>query len=219
MDTLEMPAPDGWILNCGSGKSFKADCLNVDINPLWQPDIVADLARPFPPAPDTTYHTSRFGPVCLAPGSAAKILAHDLLEHLPALTVFYETCLQLLREGGVLDVVVPYDLSCGAWQDPTHVRAFNENSWLYITDWHWYLGWTQARFDLVSLEYRYSGLGQKMLDKGKDAELVRRRPRAVDAMAVVLRKRALTDKERDKAAARQARYLCRPAHFTPAQSG
>ncbi|AGW13179.1 methyltransferase domain-containing protein [Megalodesulfovibrio gigas] len=219
MDTRSSTTSDGWTLNCGSGKSFKPDCLNVDINPFWQPDIVADLARPFPPTPETVYSSSRFGAVRLAPGCAARIIAHDLLEHLPQVTTFYETCLRLLAEGGLLDVVVPYDLAHGAWQDPTHVRAFNENSWLYVTDWHWYLGWTEARFELVSLEYRYSQLGQRLLDKGKDAEMIRRRPRAVDAMAVLLRKRSLTDKERGKVATRWAKYLDRPADFTPSQAG
>jgi hypothetical protein len=43
--------------------------------------------------------------------------------------------LNLLVEEGELEIVVPYDLSLGAWQDPTHVRAFNENSWRYYCDW------------------------------------------------------------------------------------
>ncbi len=40
--------------------------------------------------------------------------------------------------------------------------AFNERSWLYYTDWHWYLGWTQARFDLVTAEMTLSPLGNQL---------------------------------------------------------
>jgi hypothetical protein len=92
-------------------------------------------------------------------------------------------------------VGVPYDMSYGAWQDPTHVRAFNERSWLYYTDWHWYLGWTEARFDLQSLEMVLSPLGQR-LAQSMPAEDVHRQPRAVDSMKAVLVKRRLTEEER-----------------------
>jgi len=57
-----------------------------------------------------------------------------------------KSCLDLLKVGGIFEINVPYDLSLGAWQDQTHVRAFNENSWLYYTDWFWDMGWTEARF-------------------------------------------------------------------------
>jgi hypothetical protein len=93
---------------------------------------------------------------------------------------------------------VPYDLSYGAWQDPTHVRAFNERSWLYYTDWHWYLGWTEARFDVQSLEMVLSPLGQSLASSMAPADL-HRQPRAVDSMKVVLAKRRLSDEERTKA--------------------
>ncbi|GAB7079395.1 class I SAM-dependent methyltransferase [Megalodesulfovibrio paquesii] len=207
----------GWTMNFGSGKLFRERWLNVDINPFWQPDIVADLARPFPATVETVFSTSRFGNICLPPGCAERIVAHDLLEHLPQLDVFYANCLSLLQEGGVLDVVVPYDLSYGAWQDPSHMRAFNEHSWLYVTDWHWYLGWTEARFALERLDWRYSELGQSLLEQGLSEETVRRTPRAVDAMAVLLRKRRLSAREQQRTAERLAKYQHRPAGFIPAE--
>ena len=45
-----------------------------------------------------------------------------------------------------------------AWQDPTHVRALNRNSWLYYTDWFWYLGWLEHRFVLS----RYETLDERL---------------------------------------------------------
>jgi len=98
---------------------------------------------------------------------------------------------------------VPYDLGLGAWQDPTHVRAFNENSWLYYTDWHWYLGWTDARFDVGSLDFTPSVFGVELAKSGKPTAEILRTPRAVDSLRVVLRKRYLQEAERREAEARQ----------------
>ena len=179
-------------LNIGSGKDFRPEFLNVDWNDYWGPDIIMDLNQPVPlgkPLP-----SSRFGELSLEAGSFDEIVANDLLEHIRDLSVLMTSCLRLLKEGGELKIKVPYDLSYGAWQDPTHVRAFNERSWLYYTDWFWYLGWTEARFDLASINFGLSDYGRTL--KGKTAdEMLLRHPRAVDEMQVVLRKRALTREE------------------------
>jgi hypothetical protein len=98
---------------------------------------------------------------------------------------------------------VPYDLSLGAWQDPTHVRAFNERSWLYYCDWHWYLGWTEARFDVVALNFQPSPFGMELQRNGRSAEEVIRTPRAVDSLQVRLRKRYLQPSEQQEALRRQ----------------
>jgi hypothetical protein len=94
-------------------------------------------------------------------------------------------------------------LSYGAWQDPTHVRGFNERSWLYYTEWHWYMGWTEARFDLQSLELEMSPLGAQMRVAGKPDEEIFRTPRAVDVLNVRLRKRYLQESERREALRQQ----------------
>jgi hypothetical protein len=91
--------------------------------------------------------------------------------------------LQLLRVGGRLVIEVPYEHAPTAWQDPTHVRAMNENSWLYYTDWFWYLGWFEHRFGVLSSQYL-------------DPEL-REAPRERAAfMRVVLEKVETTPRER-----------------------
>jgi hypothetical protein len=99
-------------------------------------------------------------------------------------------------------VKVPYDLSYGAWQDPTHVRAFNERSFLYYTDWFWYLGWTDFRFD-ADVRFGYSELGTALRARGVAVEEIARTPRAVDELFVRLRKRPTTDAEREDALRRQ----------------
>ena len=122
----------------------------------------------------------------------------DVLEHLDNLIEAMTTCLRLLKVGGIMKINVPYDLSWGAWQDPTHVRAFNEKSWLYYTDWHWYIGWSEYRFDLESLTYALSPIGAELQNQGVNLDLISRTPRAVDSMIVELKKRPLNSDEVQK---------------------
>ena len=183
--------------------------LNIDINDSWQPDIVVDLSDPLDHS--RTFETTRFGPLRLESGRFDAIAAIDVLEHVANLVSLMTNCLDLLRIGGEFQIKVPYDLSYAAWQDPTHVRAFNENSWLYFTDWYWYLGWTKARFEVASLWYAYHPIGQQLSAEGMAPDLILRTPRAVDAIDIVLRKRLLTVEERSRVAA----YLT-PADRLPA---
>ena len=188
-------------LHLGSGKDFKPDCFNVDIDVAWGPDAVLDIGSPA--LLGSTFETTRFGSVTLEEGSFDAAAANDVLEHIPHLTVAMTNLLRLLRPGGIFDVVVPYDLGYGAWQDPTHVRAFNERSWLYYCDWHWYLGWTEARFDIVSHEMILGPLGTQLRGEGKGDDEILRTPRAVDSLRVRLRKRYLQASERREALRRQ----------------
>ncbi len=190
-------------LNLGSGKDWRADCLNIDISDYWRPDAVLDLSQPL--AWPVTVETGRFGRAELAPGWFDEIAANDVLEHIPNLMAAMSAALRLLRPGGVFDIHVPYDLACGAWQDPTHVRAFNERSWLYYTEWFWYMGWTEARFSIAKLDFVLSPLGESLKGKVGGDELIRT-PRAVDSMRVHLRKQLLSEAER----AQVQGYLRRP---------
>lgn len=184
---LSVPAPSR--INLGSGKDWQADALNIDIDARVNPDLVCDLTAP--DAFTRVHFSRRFGLLRLEPGSFEAIETQDVLEHVPDLVGLMTRSLELLKIGGEMRNSVPYDLSYGAWQDPTHVRAFNERSWLYYTDWHWYLGWREARFDLVRNEMNLSPLGQRLRAAGTPDEQIFRTPRAVDSMHVVLRKRPL----------------------------
>lgn len=181
-------------LNLGSGKSFKPDHLNVDINAMWRPDICADMSMG--DLFEREFESERFGRFRIPADHFDEITAIDVLEHVRDLVTLMTNCINLLRDGGALRVLVPFDLSYGAWQDPTHVRAFNERSWLYYTDWHWYIGWLESRFDLAELKFVLSDLGQKMLGEGVQQEVICRTPRAVDSMQVTLKKRRLSEAER-----------------------
>lgn len=182
-------------LNIGSGKTWKHDSFNIDIDPTRGADLVFDLNTPF--RFDDVHDTWRFGKATLGKGYFEHILAEHVFEHVRELTQCVTTCLEWLAPGGVLEVEVPYDLSYGAWQDPTHVRAFNERSWGYYTAWWWYMGWRESRFELVSNVFHLSPVGVEMQGKGMHIDAIVRTPRAVDAIRAVFRKVMLTQAEKD----------------------
>jgi SAM-dependent methyltransferase len=134
-------------INLGSGKDYKPGWLNIDILDRAEPDLVLDLAQPlqFPVRKATRFG----GEVMIEAGSVDRLYANNVLEHVPDLPALMTNVLALLKEGGECQIEVPYEKSPTAWQDPTHVRAMNENSWLYYTDWFWYLGWFDHRFEIA----------------------------------------------------------------------
>lgn len=169
-------------VNLGSGKNYMQGYVNIDINPMWEPDVVADISEAFPIGYELWENCD-------------EIVAQDVLEHIPDLIAAMTNCLNLLKEGGIMNISVPYDLSLGAWQDPTHVRAFNENSWLYYTDWFWYLGWNKHRFEMVKLDFVVN-------DKYLDGPLLKQHellstPRAIDSMHVILKKIPLSKADKE----------------------
>lgn len=150
--SLGRPAPNPQrLLQIGSGKDYRPGWLNVDILDVARPDVRVDLSRPL--AWPAVFESPYWGRVELRPGATELIYANNVLEHVPDLPTLMSNCLALLRVGGLMVIEVPHERSLGAWQDPTHVRAMNENSWLYYTDWFWYLGWFEHRFKLRELQW------------------------------------------------------------------
>ena len=172
-------------LNLGSGKDWRKDFINADIRPDKNADWVLDITKvPWGEVIDT-----RLGRFPVEKGMFSEIIANDVLEHIPDLVKAMTSCRDLLRRGGEMHIHVPYDLSLGAWQDPTHVRAFNQNSFLYYTDWAWYLGWPESeKFTCTQMGFELSELGIEMADSKVARGTILRTPRAVDALQVILRK-------------------------------
>lgn len=171
-------------INLGSGRDYKPTWLNIDILDRAEPDLVLDLGQPLtlPYAAPTQLG----GQVLLEEGALELLHANNVLEHVPDLPMLMTNALKLLKTGGAFSIEVPYEKSLAAWQDPTHLRALNENSWLYYTDWFWYLGWFEHRFEIVK---------QQWLDAAA-------KPCAKEAaafMRVALRKVATTPRERTNA--------------------
>lgn len=174
------------VLNIGSGRDFRKECVNLDKDNLWKPDIVCNLNYPFREDERTFFDTVRFGTIEFKEGMFEKIIANDVLEHITNLTTCMKSCLDLLEVGGVMEIIVPYDLSLGAWQDPTHVRAFNQMSWIYYTDWSWYLGWKKEKFKTQKLEFKIAKFGQNLEKMPMKLEEIINIPRAIEAMRVEL---------------------------------
>jgi SAM-dependent methyltransferase len=138
-------------MNLGSGKDYMAGWINVDLLERTQPDVILDLSRKI--ALPMTLRSATLGEVGLAPGCLDVIHANNVLEHVGDLPTLMTNALELLADNGILAIEVPYEQARTAWQDPTHVRAMNENSWIYYTDWFWYLGWFSHRFTIAHFEY------------------------------------------------------------------
>jgi SAM-dependent methyltransferase len=138
-------------IHLGSGKAYRPGWLNLDLLERAEPDLMLDLAQPqsWPLRTESAFA----GPIELHEDQVEHIVANNVLEHVGDLPRLMTNCLALLQAGGRLEIEVPYEHAATAWQDPTHVRAMNENSWLYYTDWFWYLGWFEHRFAIEQSGY------------------------------------------------------------------
>ena len=184
-------------LNLGSGKNWKSDFLNLGLEAGHDADVVFDLNQALDH--ERVLDSWRFGKITLPKAAFDYILAERVFERIRDLTQCMQTCLDLLEDGGVLEIETAYDLSLGAWQDPGHVRAFNECSWLYYSDWCDRIGWRTHRFDVQSFAFKLSDYGDELRSQGRSDVELARTPRAVDTMRVQLRKRPLTGQERGQA--------------------
>lgn len=101
---------------------------------LKDADVTADLNQPWP----------------FADGSVGVVRAFDIIEHLRDPLHVMRELWRVLCPGGLALIQVPSTDGRGAWQDPTHVSFWNENSFLYYTDANWakYID-TPARFQAV----------------------------------------------------------------------
>ncbi len=191
---LRTRAPGPWRpqqINLGSGKDYKLGWLNLDILERAQPDLVLDLGQPqvFP----IQAQGSLGADIHLEAGCTDLVYANNVLEHVPDLPTLMGNVLTLLREGGEFHIEVPYERALTAWQDPTHLRALNENSWLYYTDWFWYLGWFEWRFQMTQSQWL-------------DMKLQPCAQQQAAFMKVTLRKVATTLRERTVARTMQADF-------------
>lgn len=86
----------------------------------------------------------------MADSSVGVIRAFDVFEHLRDPLHTMKECYRVLAPGGWIFAQVPSTDGRGAFQDPTHVSFWNENSWLYYTHANWarYID-TPVRFQAV----------------------------------------------------------------------
>jgi hypothetical protein len=68
-----------------------------------------------------------------ADSSVGLIKAHELLQRLPDRAAFFNECHRVLVHGGLILTETPSTDGRGAFQDPSHVAFYNENSFWYLT--------------------------------------------------------------------------------------
>jgi O-antigen biosynthesis protein len=85
-------------------------------------------------------------------GSVGVVRAFDVFEHLKDPLHTMKELYRVLAPGGYAFIQVPSTDGRGAFQDPTHVSFWNENSFLYYTDQSWaqYID-TPVRFQAMRL--------------------------------------------------------------------
>lgn len=103
-------------LDIACGKSKKPGFTGVDI---WDgADIVTDLEK-FPwPFEDS---------------SVDDVYCSHYIEHTPDLISFANELYRIMKVGAKAEIIAPYYSSIRAWQDPTHLRAISENTYLYFS--------------------------------------------------------------------------------------
>jgi SAM-dependent methyltransferase len=95
-------------INLGSGYKRIDGFLNVDDDPLVEPDFLVDIERDHLPFEDNTVE---------------EVRAHHILEHIgegfiPLMQEIYRVC----KHGAILDIVVPHHFHDNFYSDPTHKR-------------------------------------------------------------------------------------------------
>ena len=108
-------------LDLASGQAPAPGYKSVDIDPQLEPDFCVNLFEtPWP----------------LDSDSVDRARCSHFVEHVPDLVGFMNELGRVMKDGGKVHIIHPYQFSIRAWQDPTHVRALNEASWLYY-DANW----------------------------------------------------------------------------------
>ncbi|MGL4767364.1 MAG: hypothetical protein ACRCV6_04715, partial [Formosimonas sp.] len=183
-------------LNLGAGEQWNYSYCNLHHRADFAPDLTLDISQPLPF--DQPLHSWRFGHVSLQRGAFHKILAHNVFQRVDDLAISLRNCLELLADGGLLELSVPLDLSYDAWAHIDDKRAFNDQTWQRIIDNWWQHGWGEHRFEVASIGYGvHNAYGHQVIaEHGGDWGAAMKVPRAIDTTNVTLRKRALTIDER-----------------------
>ena len=105
-------------LDLGAAHNRPDGYLGVDLRAGETVDIVADLRQG----------------IDLPDSSVGVIRAVDFLEHIPDKVAIMNECYRLLAHGGMLLTLTPSTDGRGAFQDPTHVSFYNENSFWYFVN-------------------------------------------------------------------------------------
>jgi SAM-dependent methyltransferase len=127
-------------LNLGCGHDFKYEKGWVNMDITRPCNLVADMDAGLP----------------FKDQSLDLVWAAHVLEHRPDLRKTQRELARIVKIGGELNVIVPHYLSPDAWGDPSHCRAFSEESFFPC----FWPGFTILEAE--SKSYTKSGTGNKI---------------------------------------------------------
>jgi len=135
-------------LDLGCGRAKVQGAIGVDRVRLQGVDVQGDLARlPFP----------------FRDNSFEEIYLNDIIEHLPDTLKVMEEIHRIIVPGGRVFIrVVNWNHRYTA-MDPTHLRAFTENSFDFFGKRTQRSYYTPARFDVVSVAYIFDPKVKRVL--------------------------------------------------------
>jgi hypothetical protein len=109
-------------LNIGCGTNKRDGWLNLDMSPNVDPEIYFDL--------NTIVEGARLP---LEDDSINEMLMSHVIEHLPTPLPIMEELHRVASPLCELTIQVPYGSSDNAFEDPTHVRQYFANSFMYFS--------------------------------------------------------------------------------------
>lgn len=194
-NVLPSPVSAPNVLNIGAGSNWRFDALNTDHQPDYSPDIMVDFNQPIPFERSLT--SWRFGEIKLTQNTFKKIVAKNVFQRCENLSITLNNCLDLLEEDGILELEVPHDLSFGTWAFADTKRAFNEQTWGKLLQNWWQFGWQTHRFESINQQFIVNNSTgfNALKEHDNNWDIVTKIPRAIDALKITLRKRALTADE------------------------
>lgn len=107
-------------LNLGCGRNPIDGYVNLDRAELPGVDVVADLN-------DCDYE-----PLPFNSDTFDEIIGIDLIEHIPNVLPLMQELWRIAKPDALCSFALPYGSSDDAWEDPTHVRPYFLNSWMYF---------------------------------------------------------------------------------------
>ena len=132
-------------LNLGSGFRQLHGYVNIDNREEVHPDVLADITV------GLKYEDN----------SVDEVRAYDILEHIPIgkTVALIEEIYRVLIPGGKFESLTPdAERGQGAFQDPTHISFWVENSWLYYSNPQYRaLYGTKANFKIKTMERTQTG--------------------------------------------------------------
>ena len=127
-------------LNLGCAKDIRKGWVNLDVNPIYKPDVVWDLNKfPYP------FKTNVFDII-----DCSHILEH-FLDVIPLL----EELWRIAKPNAKIIIRVPHWSNYLSYSDLTHKKYFSIRSFDYY-DWEYYS--KKARFKLIKKKYRQNKL-------------------------------------------------------------